>query len=283
MTRLAPALLVALLVVAAPAAGAVEVTDAELRELAARARQDPSALDRLRQVDTVDGRDVDVGAALSGAGTNELEARLRVLAAGGTAPETLDASAARRSADDILSSDRFDPYGSLPRPFRGILRRAGDWVARAILGASGVLPGGEVTFWIVVALVAALATAVVVTVWGRRRATRAGAPAASIGGDEPEHPSHLEREARKAERAGDHERALRLLFRAGLLRLGSRGAIDYRPSLTSGEVSRRLRQPAFDRLASDFDEIVYGGRPPGAGDVEGSREGWRSVLAEAGS
>ena len=47
----------------------------------------------------------------------------------------------------------------------------------------------------------------------------------------------------EAERRGEHELALRLRFRAGLLRLDERGAIELRPSLPTGEVVARAAAP----------------------------------------
>ena len=91
-------------------------------------------------------------------------------------------------------------------------------------------------------LVIALAIAFVVQHGARapRAApTRAG-DARRIAGDESEDPDELERAADDAERDGDLDRALRLRFRAGLLRLGDRGAIRYRPSVTTSEVRRAL-------------------------------------------
>jgi hypothetical protein len=55
-----------------------------------------------------------------------------------------------------------------------------------------------------------------------------------------EDPDALERQADDEERAGRFDIALRLRFRAGLLRLDRRGAIRYRPSLTTDEVRRAL-------------------------------------------
>ena len=41
---------------------------------------------------------------------------------------------------------------------------------------------------------------------------------------------------------------------------------------------RSLRSADFDRLAADFDEVVYGRRPASAADVETSRSRWAAVL-----
>ena len=89
---------------------------------------------------------------------------------------------------------------------------------------------------------------------GRDQSRRAPSPA------DDEDPDALERAADEAERDGDLARALRLRFRAGLLRLGDRGAIHYRPSVTTGEVRRTLGSATFDDLAGTFEAVTYGGR-----------------------
>jgi hypothetical protein len=103
-----------------------------------------------------------------------------------------------------------------------------------------------------------------------------------VGPDAIEDPDVLEREADAAERAGDLERALRLRFRAGLLRLGQRGAIQYRSSVTTGEVRRTLRSEQFDDLARTFERVTYGGQEALPPDVETARRDWPRVLETAG-
>ena len=105
---------------------------------------------------------------------------------------------------------------------------------------------------------------------------------ARVAPDDAEDPDDLERAADAAERDGDLARALRLRFRAGLLRLGDRGAIRYRPSVTTGEVRRTLGSRRFDDLAGTFEAVTYGGRPAERPDVDASRREWPSVLEEAG-
>jgi hypothetical protein len=99
--------------------------------------------------------------------------------------------------------------------------------------------------------------------------------------EESEDPDALERAADEAERDGDLARAVRLRFRAGLLRLGDRGAITYRPSVTTGEVRRTLGSARFDELAGTFEAVTYGGRPADRPDVDSARREWPRVLEES--
>ena len=84
-----------------------------------------------------------------------------------------------------------------------------------------------------------------------------------------------------AERNDDLERAVRLRFKAGLLRLGTHGAITYRPSVTTGEVRASLDSATFEELAGTFERVAYGGREAGQPDVDAARREWPQVLHEA--
>ncbi|MBA3432180.1 MAG: DUF4129 domain-containing protein [Actinobacteria bacterium] len=274
------------MVIVSGAAAASEVSSHELRDLARRAETDPSALQRLRDVDEVDGAPVDLEAALGGASGGELRARLSALGQDGSssAPRAGTAQAAARS---ITSQRRFrEPV--LPRPLEGLLTAIGAALAplwrvlvRIYLAVAQRVPGGRATVWVILsAVVVALAAAVA----GRtaRRIGRGGvAPGETAAGPTRLDPSGVERLAESAERSGDLERAVRLRFRAGLMRLGQAGVIRWRPSLTSGEVARSVRSPTFERLAAQFDEIAYGGRPASPDDVASARAGWRLVGREA--
>jgi hypothetical protein len=271
----------AVLACVAPAAARAEaVTGAQLRALAARADGEPAALARLRRVDSVDGRRVDVAGALRGARGRDLAARLRVL--GAPAAERAAGGDPRAEARDILSQARFTGT-TVPGPFRSLLDWLGDRLRsldRVTAWLDDLLPGGRSIAWLALAALVGLLAAIVARRTLTRRvhaATRAAAAAAPPRADAHE----LERRADAAEAAGDLEAALRLRFRAGLLRLDARGAIEFRPSISTYEVRRALRSPDFDALASDFDDVVYGGRAAAPGDVEASRRRWPAVVAEA--
>jgi Domain of unknown function (DUF4129) len=140
------------------------------------------------------------------------------------------------------------------------------------------VPGGPPVLWTLLAVGVLLLAGTLATTTIRRRALaieRARAAAVPAAED----PRPLEREAERAERDGDWERAVRLRFRAGLLRLDRRRVIVYRPSLTTGEVARATGSPAFREVGDRFDAIAYGGRPARRDDAEHARRAWAEVLA----
>jgi hypothetical protein len=268
-----------MLLLPAAAARAEAVSGSALHALAARALDDPAAVERLRGVDRVDGRPADVARALEGASGEELRARLAALA--GEAPVRAgDAAAARGEAHEIVSGRRFSPP-EVPGPFRGALERLADWLAPLldlVPALDDLIPGGRPVVW---ALLVLLTGGVAAALAGRSLRRRvAGAPARPAA-DAPvaDDPDALERRAREAAERGEHELALRLGFRAGLARLDRRGVIELRLSLSTGDVARALRSPQFDRAAARFDEVVYGRRPASAHDVAAARESWSAVLS----
>jgi hypothetical protein len=191
-----------------------------------------------------------------------------------------DASAARSQARQILNERRFKG-SSVPRPFAGLLR----WLGKKLQPIADFfdrlsLRIGRGLFYTLLALLVLIAAALLAR-RSIRRGAAAAARAARARAPARENPVELEREADRAAAAGEWETAVRLRFRAGLLRLDDRELIEYRPSLTTGEVSEAIFSPAFDRVGADFDAIAYGGRPAGEADEAASREGWERVLSEA--
>ena len=193
-----------------------------------------------------------------------------------------DASASRAQAREILQERRF--RGSdVPRPFAGLVR----WLGERLQPITDFIddlaldtPGGRPIFFSLLGGLVLLVAALLARGSIRRRAA-AVARAARARAPDREDPATLERDADRAAAAGEWETAVRLRFRAGLLRLDARELIEYRPSLTTGEVAEEIFSPAFDRIGADFDEIAYGGRAAQAADEAASREGWQRVLSEA--
>lgn len=190
----------------------------------------------------------------------------------------MDAATARRQAEQILAERRFHRH-EVPRPFRGLLH-ALSRIFEPVVRALGNLFGQPAIGWPLAALI--VLAALLYAARTVRRRTWEGLPGRGERAPRAVDPARLEREADEAERRGDLERAIRLRFRAGLLRLDRAHAIELEASTTSGEVSRRLRSRDFDDVAASFDAVVYGRRPPRGADVELSRAGWTRVLAAAG-
>jgi hypothetical protein len=283
--RTSVAIFVATLALAVPATAAAEsVTSNELTALGARAATDAQARDQLLAVDEVDGRRVDVRAALADARGREIAARTRLIAA--LVGEHSPGSPAddRRRATAVLDERRFKG-AQLPQPLKKPLEWLGDRIAPILdwINDRGTsVPGGPLALWLVLAAAVLLAAGSVTGTTIRRRALaieRARAAAVPATDD----PHALERMADRAEEEGQFERAVRLRFRAGLLRLDRRHVLVYRPSLTTGEVARAIKAPAFAAVGARFDEIAYGGRPAEREDAEAARQGWRDVLAQAES
>jgi hypothetical protein len=187
----------------------------------------------------------------------------------------------REQARQILSERRFRGT-SLPRPFHGFLSwladrfhfigRSFDWLAAQV--------GGTHVLWVLIGAVVLVVAAVLMARLADRRVEVESRATRSRGRGGAEDPAELERLADEAEHRGDLEIALRLRFRAGLLRLGRARMVPLRPALRTREARRALRNPRFDRLARDFDEVVYGRRAPQPEDVAAARTEWPRVLAE---
>jgi hypothetical protein len=282
--RLVAAAVLVLLAAAVPASARAEDVDARtFRSLAERAASgDGRALERLRGVDAVAGRAVDMDAALAGASGAELEARLDALAARGSA-DAADPAASRAEAGEILDERRFRGSES-PRPLRRLLDWLGDRLeplGDPFRSVAERTPGGNLVLWLAVAAAVLLTVTLVSARSARRRAAALELRSRAVAAEGRPRAAEVERAAADAERRGEWERALRLRFRAGLLRLDEQRVLAYRESLTSGEAARRLRSREFDRLARVFDEVVYGRRPAAPDDLAAAREGWGRVLAEA--
>lgn len=274
--RLAAAVSVAA-VALLPAAPAGAETTREVRALAAAAAAgDAGALQRLLAVREVDGHAVDLGRALRGSDGERRRERLRALAE--QTPASASTVDPRATAAAILDDSRYRGSG-VPRPLHRPLAWIGDRlhelvepVGRALDG----VPGGALAL---PALAVVLAAALVTGRTARRRAGR-------LTANEERHrissldPGALEAAADEAERRGEADRALRLLFRAGLARLALARVIPP-GEWTSGELRPIVAHPAFDHVAADLDAVAYGGRGAENADVERARRAWRDILAEA--
>jgi hypothetical protein len=205
-------------------------------------------------------------------------------------------SSARHQAQTILSKPPYKTTPShTPRPLAGVIHALGR-ALNAVLGRPSrwlyhhlllqVGHGFRSAFggwWVVVLGVIAVTLGVMAGVLIVRRRTRISArqpESRSIDGG-PDDPTEIERQAAAAESAGDYETAVRLRFRAGLLRLQGRGIIVDPGAQTDRQLAATLRSEIFDSLAGRHEMIVYARDPANPTDAETARTEWPRVLVEA--
>jgi hypothetical protein len=198
----------------------------------------------------------------------------------------VDPGDARRSARDILDGPRFRPRDP-PKPLKGVLDWIGDRfrpVGEAIADAFGWLVEAVGPVLSVLLVGALLAGAVWALARGvQRRASRPPVETSpGLGSGTTDDPDALERDAAAAEARGDLELAVRLRFRAGLMRLDQDAhALTYTASIANTDVRRALQSREFDALADDFEQIAYAGEPAEAATADRARERWPHAIDDA--
>jgi hypothetical protein len=175
---------------------------------------------------------------------------------------------------------------AIGRALNAALGAPARWVYRHLLVHIG--HGFRSTFggwWVVVVgtMAVALGAAVGVLIVRRRARISARETTARSPQGGTEDPDEIERRAAAAESAGDHETAVRLRFRAGLLRLQRRGVIVNQEAQTGRQLSVTLHSPTFDALAGRHEMIVYAGDHATPADAATARAEWPRVLDESRS
>ena len=205
------------------------------------------------------------------------------------------APTARHQVEQILSRPPYTTSNG-PRPLAGIfhaLGRALDdvfgpvwrWLYHHVLLHIG--HGFRFAFggwWPLVAGALALAVGALSATLVVRRRSRIQArrqPAQTVTSEEK--PGALEAEAAAADAAGDFERAVRLRFRAGLLRLVRQGTLVDDHARTDRQLTALVPSTTFRQLAQRHERIVYGREPAAAEDSSLARQQWPRALAEARS
>jgi Domain of unknown function (DUF4129) len=207
------------------------------------------------------------------------------------------AGSARGEARNILSGPQYhshpektiDPLGgvlnAIGKGLGDVFDPIGRWLERHLFHPTASWFSVNIgSWWVypVLALVFVLCVALALFVISRRsrpgRVPLFGRAWAESGGMDPD---ALDELAEKAQSDGDLELAIRLRFRAGLIRLDNAGAIARGPTRTNRELSRALGSETFDGLAADLDSIVYGGEQATTTQAERSRSGWGVVAMEA--
>jgi hypothetical protein len=195
-------------------------------------------------------------------------------------------AAAHRAAAAILAEGRFH-QPPVPDPLRGVAAWVGNAVldpfnaiGRLVVHLGRVFPGGVAGVW---AVGGALLLFAVWLLFVRRARFQLGQALDELSvGIRLQTPAELEREAAIAERAQDWDDAVRLRFRAGILRLGEKLELASTETVPNHMIGRVLRSRRFDSLAERFDEVAYGGGAATAADAEQQRNEWPELLSEAG-
>jgi hypothetical protein len=200
----------------------------------------------------------------------------------------VDPSRARDEARQILNSRRYK--GSpVPRPLHGVLRWIGDrlspiggWIGDRFSWLPGRASGWVLALGIVtVAVVVFFVGSAVSKAQARNRGTHLAGSDARHGAPADD-PAALEAAAAEAETRGDLALAVRLRFRAGLLRLDRDAhAVRYRPSIPTSEVRAELSSPTFDDIADTFERVTYGGTDAEARDTAEAKREWPRVVQAA--
>ncbi|HEX3618417.1 MAG TPA: hypothetical protein VHU61_17860 [Solirubrobacteraceae bacterium] len=192
-------------------------------------------------------------------------------------------AAARRAAAAIVAEGRFHP-SSVPDPLHGVVTWVGNAVVdpfnaigQLIARLGRIVPGGVAGLWAVGALLLLLGVSLL---FARRARYQLGQAFQELGIDHRQTPAELEREAAAAERAQRWDDAVRLRFRAGILRLGERLELGSTETVPNHMLGRLLHSRRFDSLAARFDELVYGGGSATAADAEQQRREWPELLDE---
>ncbi|NQT38913.1 MAG: hypothetical protein HQ581_15560 [Planctomycetes bacterium] len=203
-------------------------------------------------------------------------------------PETI-----RRTAEEVVQRPdyRLEPLGEGGKTFLDLFLGMIEWLLTPLSWLFGALDGlPEWLRWLIVAgllvlllaLVAHIIYAVVTALRGPTRSARARALS------EPRHldPGLPEREAEAAAAAGDYIGAIRLLFRACLLRLAAGEKRAFRPALTNREYLRRYRgTPVFDGMSLFVETIDckwYGGAACAPTDYKACRDAHGRIRGMSG-
>ncbi len=179
-----------------------------------------------------------------------------------------DAQTVARALEKVMGKGGFAP----PEP--SWLERLWDWL-REVLDFKSPVPSGMFATLLYVLLGLLIAWLVWLLVRSLVDVRRARAAARAALPPPPEslaqRLARLLGEARAAEAAGDHLRALRLYFWALVVGLSQRGELAYRDAWTAREMLERGRADArvrerLDPLVREIDAKSFGGEPCSAAD-----------------
>ena len=207
--------------------------------------------------------------------------------------EPLDSDDLQARAETIVSGsaytgerDSFLTDNPVTRFIDDVMQRIRDWLSpsgevRTGTPTTQVDPGRPSYGWLLLAALLVLAVAVAAVIARRRLRVETDLQRA-IDVERRGDAEELEDLATAAEAAGRFEDALRLRFRAGLMRLDDLEVIVYDPALATGAVRSAVGMGEFDTVATQFERVAYSDYTPQRTDVTSHQQGWLTVLGELG-
>ncbi len=194
----------------------------------------------------------------------------------------------RRTAEEVLSR----PYYELDTPLRitapNWLWELFRWMLQPLFWLLELTEGlPQFLRWVIVVVLSLIVIALIAHIGYSLMSAIRGTPHRKRASTKPRQrvidPAELEREADQAGGRGDHIGAIRLLFRASLLRLQQTEKRKFRPGFTNRDLLRRYRSsPLVDplrRFVETIDAKWYGEEPCLEGDYVACREGHQQLLA----
>jgi hypothetical protein len=204
-------------------------------------------------------------------------------------PPTPAAQLARERATHILSQRRFRGV-SLPHPLTGFLNTIGHWfspigrwlapIGCLVSRIAAAVSGNGALGWSLFGVVLLLVLAVAVRIAGQR-AARAGRADGALGASDVEDWRSLEAQALAAHAAGDDDRAFRLRFRAGLVRLEATGMLQRSRTMTARQLSMTLGSADFDALAARHEEVAFAAAHASSAELDSAAHTWESLAGLA--
>ncbi len=194
----------------------------------------------------------------------------------------------RRTAMDVLGRPEYapDPAGDAQRGLVGLLLEGGAWLIDRFNDLTHVLEALPVWLqWVIKVVLSVvlmlIAAHVMYTLAKAVRAPRRG-PTTPEEGSRVQRPDVLERQADEAVGRREFIAAVRLLFRASVLRLENLEKRVNRPGATNRELLRRYRAtPVFESLqlfVETIDAKWYGEQPCGEVDYSACLDAYRNLT-----
>lgn len=198
------------------------------------------------------------------------------------------AEAIRRKAAEVVSRPDYQLEQGLDEGTQSLLLTFLLWILKPFVwlfeAMEGLPIGLRVLFIILLSVIAiALIAHIVWTLVSAIRQTPGREPRTLADRDQPADPAELESAARAAETAGEHLEAVRLLFRAALLRIEAAEKKKLRVGITNRELLRRYRTSALGDPLQLFVETIdrkwYGGEVCEQSDFDECRQGYLEIQS----